>query len=117
MFREKLKAPTVATCPHRSDVRDPAGGAETATCALVRAAIAAEDDAWHRVRRDACEACCHAFPPTLVRANPVVASLIYEAASAVLRAGGVAGCDESRAAAARDSVVDQLDLDLPADAD
>ncbi len=113
MFRQKLKPPTVSSCRHRSDVLPSADGVETATCALVRAVIAAEDDVYHRVRRDACEACCRSFPPTTSRANPVVAALVYEAGSAIIREGGVEGCDAGRADAARVSVLDRLDLDLP----
>ena len=113
MFRRKLKPPTVSSCRHRSNVSTAADGVETASCALVRAVIAAEDDAWHRVRRDACKACCRSFPPTTGRANPVVAALVYEAGSRIIREGGVQGCDPGRAEAARGSVLDQLDLDTP----
>ena len=113
MFREKLIPVTVASCRHRSDVSIDGDGRETATCSLVRAAIGANDNAWHRVRRDACEACCCSFPPSSTRANPVVAALIHEASSAILREGGVNGCDQAQAYAARALVLDQLDLDLP----
>ncbi len=82
-------------------------------CSLVRAAIGAKDNAWHRVRRDACDACCCSFPPSTTRANPVVAALIHEASSAILREGGVNGCDQAQAYAAKALALVQLDLDLP----
>ncbi len=113
MFREKLKPVTVASCRHRSVVSTDQDGWESATCALVRDAIGANDDDWHRVGRDACEACCRSFPPTAARSNPVLASVIHEASSAILRAGGVDGCDETRASAARTRAIAQMDLEIP----
>jgi hypothetical protein len=77
----------VEDCPHRSG---PDPGAE---CGLLRqiAGVAVP------VARDACEACCRAFPPSPDELNPVVASLLYDVSSRIIARGGVAGCDRPRA--------------------
>jgi hypothetical protein len=117
MFREYLKPPTVATCRHRSAASTDGDGLERATCGLVRAAVAAADDSWHRVRRDACEACCRSFPPTRDLANPVVAALIYNTASTIADRGGADGCGAGRALTVRESALGQMELDLPVEDD
>jgi hypothetical protein len=112
MFRDMLKTPTVATCRYRSDVRVE-GSIETASCALVKGITGVEDDGWCRVRREICEACCRSFPPSPAQLNPVVASRVYGVASDVLAAGGVRGCDVSRASGVRDAALRDLDVAHP----
>jgi hypothetical protein len=82
IYRDKLSAPTVATCPFRRDVRA-RDDTETATCKLLEALLGLQSDRWCQVGRDACEACCRSFPPSTTSLNPVVASLVYHAGTRI----------------------------------
>jgi hypothetical protein len=77
----------VEDCPHRS------GPDSGARCGLLGQIAGVEVP----VARDACEACCRAFPPSEDELNPVVASLLYDVSSRIIARGGVAGCDRARA--------------------
>jgi hypothetical protein len=66
------------------------------------------------VARDACEACCKGGWPSPSALNPVVASLVVEAASQVIRQGGVAGCEVQQAERVKRQVIAELEL-LPRD--
>ena len=94
MYRNKLRAPTVETCPFRGDVRGE-GDTEMATCRLLRTLLECRRGEWCEVRRDACDACCQSVPPSKENFNPVVASLVYDATQRIL-AAEPDGCDLSR---------------------
>lgn len=64
-------------------------------------------------RRDACEACCRSSPPEGARMNPILASLVLDAAARVIERGGAPGCDVSHAEQARDRAVLSLEVTLP----
>jgi hypothetical protein len=83
MYREKLRAPTLETCPHRHGIQ-PEATPETATCGILRAIFGDEPIAQSTVVRDVCDACCRSFPPSAGSWNPVVASLVYERASGAI---------------------------------
>ena len=72
-------------CPSRAPL-GPDDGSGRAACGVVRL-TGAEDAAVSAVGRDACEACCRSLRPG-EEVNPVVASLVFGAAGAILRAGG-----------------------------
>ena len=108
MYREKLKAATVETCPFRGNVGQE-DGVEMGTCRLLEALIGGPDEAWWRVRRDACEACCRSFPPSPENVNPVVASLVYGVTARILDRRP-AGYDLQRMRALRETAVAQSNL-------
>ncbi len=85
MYRKKLEGATTDTCKFRRDVR-PQDDSEVATCTLLAALIGRRDDHWSEVGRNACDACCQSFPPSLKTPNPVIASLAYAAAARILAA-------------------------------
>ncbi|HEY2157754.1 MAG TPA: glycosyltransferase [Isosphaeraceae bacterium] len=93
-------------CPSRAPL-DPDDGSGRAICGMVARVTGARDAAIAGVGRDACEACCRSLLPG-EDLNPVVASLVFEAAGAILRAGGVAGCDADRARSVRERIVSHL---------
>jgi hypothetical protein len=68
-------------CRYRSQVRADSHG-ESATCDLVRTALPFADERLARVPREACAACCTRDPAVPATWNTVVASLVYQAASA-----------------------------------
>ena len=113
MFRKKLAAPTVETCPHRCQVRDE-DGEEAATCSLLKEVFGCRDDQWSQVRRDACDACCQSFPPSSRNLNPVVASLAYESASQIVQLAP-AKCDLDHIGKVARDVLRKLHLDQPDD--
>lgn len=108
MFRNKLAAPTVETCRYRRDVRG-RGHEEMATCRLLRTLLGRGKETWCQVRRDACDACCQSFPPSAQSINPVVASLVYHAASRILE-GHAAGDDLEQVKAAARQAASRLHL-------
>lgn len=57
---------------------------DSALCSLVRAALPVAGERSCQVMRPTCLACCQAAPATPARWNPVVGSLIYQAARTVL---------------------------------
>ncbi|MCU0870915.1 MAG: hypothetical protein MUE50_01080 [Pirellulaceae bacterium] len=110
-----LRLPTVETCPHRRLVAR-ADEPNAATCQLVSALVGSDEATLAGVEERVCTACCESFPPTVDQLNPVVASLVFRAASQVLRVGGLPACDVQRAAALRSRVEAELDLAQPAEA-
>jgi hypothetical protein len=93
----KIVLPRVDTCRYRRDVQTPDDRSENAVCELLLQITGIQDREWGRVNRDACEACCRAFPPTRDKWNAVIASLMDDLAGRVLGRGGVSGCDTSAA--------------------
>jgi hypothetical protein len=87
----------VESCPHH----DPSGANGGPSCRLVVEIAGAELPGSGAVGMDACRACCAGPVPDPRRINPVVASLVSNAAEAAERAGGVPGCDPERAAGLR----------------
>jgi hypothetical protein len=88
LARSRVPARRVEQCSFRTDVRQE--GEETARCGLLAEASGLEEGKTHRVRRDACEACCACFPPTQETPNPVVASLLFGLGTRLLERGGAA---------------------------
>ena len=78
----RLPPRTPEDCRYRGRVERQAAG-ESATCGLVRTALPAADERWCRAPHDVCVACCRADPATPTSWNPVVASLVYQAATAL----------------------------------
>jgi hypothetical protein len=100
-------------CCFREQVEATAVG-ESARCGLVRMALPEADDRFYQAFRAACSACCRAAPAAPTAWNPVVASLIYQAASALIRAPGARPEAVARAQAARVRALACLDADGPA---
>jgi hypothetical protein len=89
---------TVDACPYRKEL---AGDDDVAFCQLVREVTGVADQELCRVEREACECCCRWFPPSAAHPNPVVASLLYQVATRVLREGDVPGCNQAEAESLR----------------
>jgi len=87
---------TIINCKHRRHV-ERVNGTELAVCKLVQLMLGSTAADIGRVGRDACEACCAQFVPTATGPNPVVASLLYEAATEILARRGAAERDEAKA--------------------
>lgn len=96
----------VEQCPYRA-------AGEPTRCRLLQQVSGVAEEMC-TVQRDACEACCAAFPPTVAHLNPVVAALLYELADSVAARGGVPGCDAARAVGLRARAEQGLELELPA---
>ena len=105
-------ARTPEQCPHRGAVGRQ-DGMEVASCGLVGLLLGITAGETYTARRDACEACCRSSPPAGPRMNPIVASLVLNAAARVIQRGGAPGCDVSAAERARDRAVLSLELTLP----
>jgi hypothetical protein len=84
-------------CTFRRDARVESGAA-VAECSLLEAITGVKRAGLCTVGRDACVACCKSFPPDEIHFNPVLATLLYKAASQVLELGGVPGCEAAKAA-------------------
>jgi len=108
MYREKLQPLSPESCPFRTDRHCAETGDSLATCGLVATVLGAEEILLSRVERDACEACCRSFPPSVRKPNPVVASLLHGRAAEIVDKGGVAGCSVAEAGRIRTSMVDLL---------
>lgn len=74
---------------------------------MVAAVTGVADGSIGVVGRDACEACCRSLRPA-EDLNPVIASLVYEGAGTILRAGGMPGCSAEKAESLRRRVVNHL---------
>ena len=98
------------SCPYREPALAADGGAEVATCGLLRSITGLEAGSLSMIGRDACSACCAWPEPSADRINPVLASLLTRQAEAVLTAGGLPGCDLERAAALRAEAVRSLQI-------
>jgi hypothetical protein len=86
----------VENCTFRQSVR-PVGNDEVAQCRLLQQMTGARDEVFSTVPRAACEACVQTFVPTALDMNPVVASLLLQAAERIVAVGGTNGCDAARA--------------------
>jgi hypothetical protein len=106
MYRERFLRYEVEACRRRAGVRAD-GGREWASCALV-GEITGLPPRFCQVERAACEACCLSFVPTAEKPNPVVASLVYEAARRVIAEGGVPECTVGRAEGLRAASADHV---------
>jgi hypothetical protein len=104
----KLVLPTVQTCRWR----DVSG--ESAECGLVASFIGPASGELATVSEEACIACCQSFPPSRRKLNPVVAGLLFKAASRVLDAGGSYACGAEQAAALKNLAESSLNLTHPA---
>src|SRR5579871_2651513 len=82
--------------PDQCPFRAPAGPDGLARCGMVARIVGGDAPGLDLVGLDACEACCRSLLPA-EELNPVVASLVFGAAGAIVRAGGVPGCDADRA--------------------
>jgi hypothetical protein len=76
MMHRGLTHREIENCPYRHDMTVQ-GGVETACCGLVEQLLDQPARDSCLIARAVCESCCHSFPPTARRPNPVVASLIY----------------------------------------
>jgi hypothetical protein len=77
---------------------------EVATCGLLRTALPEAGDRSWRVPRTACLACCRSTPATPAAWNPVIGSLVYQAACALAndpeaKPKAIAGAETARAKA------------------
>ena len=106
------EGPSVLSCPYRRNVRNNAIG-EVAICERVMATTAFPEECCF-VARDACEACCQSGWPSSAALNPVIAALVVEAASQIIRQGGIADCEAERAERVKQQVIAELEL-LPRD--
>ena len=107
MLWNKLPPKNPDECRFRSGVE---GGGEFAVCELVRDALPGVSPADCRVPRATCCACCQAFPATPASWNPVVASLVFRAASSGLTGGLALEKDAKRVALARKRALDELSV-------
>lgn len=83
---------SVDECPFRLDARRVSGGGEVALCELV----ARITGTWSFVSctpRQTCEYCCQQPKPHEHAMNAVIATMVYDAASRVIDAGGVDPCN------------------------
>ena len=104
----KLVLPTVATCRWRT-----VGDRASAECGLVTSLIGAASSPLSTVVEETCRACCNSFPPSPTKLNPVVASLVYLAASQILDAGGTLDCTPDQAAQLKKRAEHSLELIFP----
>jgi hypothetical protein len=95
--RPEERPARVAECPFREPVDSPEPGKE-ARCRLLRRLSGVEQPGLDMVGRDACEACCGSFRPTMTELNPVVAALLHGLTDQVLACGGLPGCPVGKAA-------------------
>jgi hypothetical protein len=105
----KIVLPNVETCRWRS-VR---GKGAEAECTLVTSITGVTSGELSVVSHDACTACCRTFPPTPRKLNPVVASLVHTAATRILEAGGMDGCDLGKAERVGRLAEGSMDLIFP----
>jgi hypothetical protein len=99
-------------CPDRKDVRWQ-DGRETACCDRLARLIGSAQLDWCEVRRDVCDACCRSDAPVRSGINPVIASLLYVAASKILQRGGTEGCDVAKASLLQQLGEDNLQCVFP----
>ncbi|HEV3343304.1 MAG TPA: glycosyltransferase [Pirellulales bacterium] len=83
--------------------------ADLAVCDLAARILGVQEKNLCEVKRDACEACCRSLAPAEV-VNPVVASLVFQVAGQIERAGGVPGCTVQQASLVRQGAADHLAL-------
>jgi hypothetical protein len=106
---------TAEQCRFRSGVERDATG-ESAICGLVRSALPGAAARMCRTRRDACDACCSAAPALPTAWNPVVASLVFQAALKMGREPNAPAEVVAEATRARDRATPYLDwgdMELP----
>src|SRR3954464_12644093 len=97
-------------CRYRSASRV-VDGAEVARCLLLQEISGVADGSLCEVGKDACGYCCRTGEPSVYQINPVLGSLLYELGTAVIRRGGVAGCDTDRAERVRRWAEEFLDVE------
>jgi hypothetical protein len=103
----KLVLPTVATCRWRSV------NGESAECGLVARLTGVASPGLATVSDAICDACCSSFPPTLRTWNPIVASLVFSAASRIRDANGTSPCSVERAEQLQALAERSMDLVVP----
>jgi hypothetical protein len=89
---------------------EPGAGEEVATCGLLRAAIPEAGDHSCLVPRSTCLACCRSAPATPAGWNPVVGSLVYQAACALADDPEAQPEERARAEAVRAKALARLDV-------
>jgi len=87
----------LAPCSFREDPAS--GNTEPAhpVCGLIKVLTGVQDDKLCIVDPSACRACSRSAPPSQFRINPVIASLVYRAASTIIEQGIYRGCDVEHA--------------------
>lgn len=100
-----LVLPTIDTCDWRH-VQDGA-----ATCGLI-SSLTGETS--QPLPVEACDACCRSFPPSARQLNPVIASLVYDAAKAIESRGGTPACSIERAVLLQKQSLQAMDIVHPA---
>jgi hypothetical protein len=100
----------IEECPFR---RRLPGEPTRARCDLLAHVLGVEEEALCHVGRDACQACCRSFPPSAEEMNPVLASMVYERSSQIVRLGGAAGCNLRRA----EELLRRAQEDIPSEED
>lgn len=108
MHWDRLPPQTPEECGFRGQAEGDAAG-QTAICGLVRAALPEAEARYCRVPRSTCLACCQAAPATPTAWNPVVGSLVYHAASALVKDPGARPEVKTWASAAQASALVCLD--------
>jgi len=91
MLSEHALRPSHDACEFRVPV-DGCGNNGLVICSLLQQLSRVQDGRLCRVAHDACVACCKAGPPTPEKINPVIASFLYQIATAVIEAEGMPDC-------------------------
>src|SRR5262245_29717645 len=105
----KIVLPTVESCRWRR--LHPAGAG--ANCGLIATLTGVTSGDLVAVTDDVCGACCDTYPPSVRRLNPVVASMLYAAATKLVVAGGQGECTLQRARQLQHRAEQSLDLTVP----
>ena len=105
----KLNLPTVDTCRWRSAPQLDG----TADCGLIRSMIGPDSTESSRISLETCVACCNSFPPSPRRLNPVVASILYKAASRLLKTASASATNKELLERTRQQAEQSLDLIHP----
>lgn len=110
--RQKLPQPTVDTCAYRLTTTK---AGDLAYCTLLQQISGLKDIERCSVGRDACNACCESFPPTVESWNPVIGSRVFDLADRAVSEGGLPGCTTRQAEVLRQKALAALDVSRPAD--
>ena len=96
-------------CRFRQPLRSEAG-VDRFACDLVRQIVGRAERGACPVRAEACAACCRRPLPSPAAINPVIASLVYDAAAAIAARPGTSGRALAEALRAQQFVLDKLEL-------
>lgn len=96
---------SVEHCPDR--ILHPNGAV---VCRLVTQLVGSQDLTFSQVAPAACEECCRCLrPPDAI--NPVIAAMVYSAATRIMEMGGLPDVSVARAKTLRERVIDYLSID------